>query len=410
MQKNIWIIAAKFPNTIQPWLANSVIQAALHGNHVRVISTQPGDKIYASKLDELNLTANTIYIPLGGKDRKRNIFRNFLVPSFLIRSLKGLIRIPKYLSQYRSASTNIVSSLNLAPYITDQNISLIHCHSEPAGHQLLPIIRAQKCPVVITFHGLPPVGVRPLSEHQRAEYTNLANIILVNTEFAKKQYISLGASSDKLRIMPQGTDTNRFALAEKSDPTSGPIKILSVGRFHPDKGHEYALTAIARLTRKGFDLDYTLVGSGPEKTRLEAFAKEQGLKDKVHFRSGLSEEELITEYQNAHIFLFPSVKSKDGFHEETQGVAIQEAQACGAIVISTFTGGIPECVINGENAYLVEDRNSDAIETQLGSLIEQVHEWPEIRSRARLWVEENYDISVIGNRMQSLYDELIQIK
>ena len=96
------------------------------------------------------------------------------------------------------------------------------------------------------------------------------------------------------------------------------------------------------------------------------------------------------------------------FHsEETQGVAIQEAQSSGTIVVATKTGGIPECVEDGSTGFLVEDRNSDAIVKKVEWLMDNHQNWPEWQANARKSVEDNYDINVVGEKLMELYNALV---
>ena len=64
--------------------------------------------------------------------------------------------------------------------------------------------------------------------------------------------------------MPQGTNLADFPFRVRSFP-SGEVVVLTVGRFHPDKGQEYAVRAVASLIKIGINIRYKLVGSGPDR-------------------------------------------------------------------------------------------------------------------------------------------------
>jgi glycosyltransferase involved in cell wall biosynthesis len=272
---------------------------------------------------------------------------------------------------------------------------------------MLPVIKAQKKPFVVTFHGLPPPGVSQLPEVMRKEYIDAADVILVNTQFAKKQYMSLGAPAAKMVVIPQGIITSNFTFYAKPKPQDAPIELLTVGRFHTDKGQQYVLQAIPKLIAQGYRVHYTLVGAGPERTNLEKLATDLNLQQHVTFHTAISEQTLKEIYARAHIFVFPSLTDKTGFHEETQGVAIQEAQASGLIVVATKTGGIPECVDDGRSAFLVEDRNPQAISDKLQWIIDNPQHWNEWQHSARQYVETHFDIDVIGKRLMQIYADTI---
>lgn len=401
------IIATKFPNTIQPWLANSTAQIVKNGGSATILSMEAGDKNYSSVVDEYHLKSNTINLNFGGKKILLAIANNFLNPLHIVRSIQGLFIAPAYFSKHKPFISNLIGALVLAPHFKKKTIDIIHCHFEITGHKVLPAIRAQQVPFVVTFHGLPPPGVSQLPEKMRAEYIDAADVILVNTEFAKKQYMHLGAPDEKIKILPQGIVTKDFPFFAKPKPVDAPIELLTVGRFHTDKGQKYVLQALPELIKRSYKIHYTLVGTGPNRAQLEQLVEELQLQDNVSFYTTISEKKLKEIYAKAHIFIFPSLRATDGFHEETQGVAIQEAQASGLIVIATKTGGIPECVEDGKSAFLIEDRNSAAITDKIKWIIDNPQQWHEWQHNARQYVETHFDIDAIGNRLMQLYSDTI---
>ena len=401
------IIATKFPNTIQPWLANSTAQVVKQGGSATIFSMEQGDAHYSSVVDEYNLIQTTEVLNFSGRKKLLAIIKNFLNPLMLFKSIAGLCSAPQHLSKQKSLTSNLIGALALAPHFIKRDIDIIHSHFEITGHMMLPVIRAQQKPLVITFHGLPPPGVAQLPNIMRREYIDASNTILVNTEFAKKQYMSLGAPAEKMAVIPQGIITRDFVFLTKSKPENAPVELLTVGRFHTDKGQQYVLQALPKLIALGYNLHYTLVGAGPERAALEKMVTQLDLQKHVSFYTSISEQKLKQLYARAHIFIFPSLTDKTGFHEETQGVAIQEAQASGLIVIATKTGGIPECVDDGNSAFLVEDRNADVIADKIQWIIDNPQHWNEWQHNARKYVETHFDIDVIGARLIQIYADTI---
>jgi len=404
----VWIIAAKFPSTLQRWLTNIAMQIPKHGSAVKIFFMREGETGFPTDSDEYKLSQHAELLEIEGVNSFKKIARNFLNPKTFWPALKGTFNSNPLGNANKSRINNLLSRLVLAPYLIKSKVDIIHSHSEPAGYKLLPMVRAQKVPFVITFHGLPPPGVNELPVRMREEYTQAASVILVNTEFSKRQYSQLGACEEKIRILPQGTNTQKFKFKAKRFPADKIIRVLTVARFHSEKGQEYALRAVAKLINAGYQIHYTLVGEGPDRAYLECLANELDIDPFIRFKSALSEEEIITEYQAHHIFILPSLGADDGLHEETQGVVIQEAQACGTMVIATQTGGIPECMQYGKQGFLVPDKDDNAIADRLRHIIDNPQLWAEWQNSARKWVEDNYDIDVIGGKMMQLYDELRQ--
>ncbi|MBD3586630.1 glycosyltransferase family 4 protein [Salinimonas sp. HHU 13199] len=400
---NVLTIAASFPSLIQPWLVNHLVQIIRHGGDNRIVSRREEKAVFTDAIVENNLLEK--YWCVG--DDKIELLRDYIkamADKPLRQRTQQLMR--NYNAKDRSVKMRIFDKLSSPVFACNPDI--IHSHSEPAGARFIKLIQANKAPLVMTFHGLPPVGVAHITDAQRNEYTATAEAIFVNTEFAKQQYISLGAPEEKFIIVPQGIDLSRWPLQQRPFPENGTVNLLTVGRLHPDKGHRYALDAVKKLVDQGHDIQYTIVGSGPEKENIATKADGLGIGDRIRIHSAIPDKQLAEIYRQSHIFVLPSLRSKDGFHEETQGVVLQEAQATGLITIATRSGGIPECIDDGKSGYLVPDRDADALASAIDAVINKKDEWLNIQAAARQWVEHHYSADKIGDRMNAYYRDIIR--
>ena len=405
--KRVLTITATFPSLIQPWLINQLLQIISHGGDNRIIARRSELGVYASGIDKYNLLDNYLIVPEKKSKLILSLLNCFQSVDSLLALLRGIFKYFKVINSKNFTVKEKLYSISLLPYLGMEDIDIIHSHSEMAGYKFLPIIESLEVPFVITFHGLPPAGVKPLEASERKRYLNGASVILVNTEFAKKQYVSLGANPEVIKIIPQGIKLDEFVFVSKTFPHDKEINILTVGRFHPDKGQKYAIQAVASLIKQGFNIKYRLVGNGPDKVKLIQLATSLGIIDHVEFYSSVSDDELRNIYTLSHIFILPSLKDRNGLHEETQGVVLQEAQASGLIVIATKTGGIPECIDDGVSGFLVNERSSDDIESALSKLLSSPDQWDMYQKLGRDWVETHYDINIIGDRLNEVYEHII---
>jgi colanic acid/amylovoran biosynthesis glycosyltransferase len=403
---NVLTITATFPSLIQPWLVNQLVQIINNGGSNHILARREELGVYPDDVDRYDLLNCYRLVPETRAMLVKSILTNMLSAKGVVAFIRGILKYPGVLFSKRFTYKEKLFSLFLFPYFGMRKISIIHSHSEMAGNKLLPIVHVLNKPLVVTFHGLPPVGVKPISAVERLRYSRAASVILVNTEFAKRQYVSLGAEPDKIKILPQGINLGDFKFQERPFPI-GEVNVLTVGRFHPDKGQKYALQAVASLIKKGVAMRYRLVGNGPDRAELECLSIELGIERQVEFYSGLNDSELRDIYAKSHLFILPSLKSEDGFHEETQGVVLQEAQAVGLITLATKTGGIPECIDDGVSGFLVEDRSAEAIANKLSTLISESDKWSTYQKAGRKWVEDRYDIDVIGKKINAIYKSLI---
>lgn len=399
---NVLTITETFPSAVQPWLLNHLYQIEKNGCSNRILVKNSEEFDFPANLSGKELCSH--YWALGESHQAllKNATKQLLKPATLKKTAKLLARA----SWPEGAKKKVVQALNA--YSMTLEPDLIHCHSEPVGARLNHLIKANAAPLIHTFHGQTPVGVPTISRELRAQYTQNARAILVNTRFAQKQYESLGAVNDNFIVVPQGTDIEQWPFNRKPCPTSEePLQLLTVGRVVEEKGHKYVIDAVDQLRKDNINAHYHIVGRGPEIDTLQEQINQLQLHNEITIHGLLTGDALKQQYQQAHIFVLPSLKGNGETWEETQGVVVQEAQASGLLVIGVDSGGIAECIVDGENGFVVPDRDASAIYHTVKQLISAPDRWKQWQQNGRDWVTENYSLNAIGKRVFSIYQSIV---
>jgi colanic acid/amylovoran biosynthesis glycosyltransferase len=305
---------------------------------------------------------------------------------------------------------NSLSSIKLLSYIFHfyaipeayNDVNIIHSHSEALSHRFVVLAEILDVPLVVTFHGLPPRGVPQLSAERREELYRYVHKVIVNTNFAKKQVLAFGCSPEKIEVLPQGLPIENFLFNPAPVPAKGePLRMLSVGRFHREKGQHYSLLALKRLLNDGICAHWSFVGSGPDLVKIKELVHKLNIHEYVTFYENVSPEKLSGLYSKSHIFVLASIDIP-GNHVETQGVVLQEAQASGCLVIASRTGGIPECLNHKNDSLLIEPQSSRAIYAAIKHFYSIPEEWKVYRQKGLLSVKKNFSSKIIGKKMAKL--------
>ena len=122
------------------------------------------------------------------------------------------------------------------------------------------------------------------------------------------------------------------------------IGMLYAGRLIKQKGVENILYAFTELSEKYDNLTLTVAGDGPEKEDYELRFQ----KDNIHFVGKLNFQQLLNEYSQTDIFLYPPL------WPEGLPTSVLEAGLMRCCVIGTPMGGIKEIIQNGENGLVVD--------------------------------------------------------
>jgi glycosyltransferase involved in cell wall biosynthesis len=165
-----------------------------------------------------------------------------------------------------------------------------------------------------------------------------------------------------VELVPNGVDLEMFRPAAPR-PEGAPRRLLFVGRLVRQKGLVYLLQSLAQLDPaiRG-QVELELVGSGPDEASLRALAGELGIAAQVHFAGWVAREAIVAHYQQADVFVLPSL-------DEGMPNVVLEAIACAQPIVATDLPGNRELVHTGENGFLVPRADSAALTAALDRLI-----------------------------------------
>jgi colanic acid/amylovoran biosynthesis glycosyltransferase len=218
----------------------------------------------------------------------------------------------------------------------------------------------------------------------------------------------MGCPADKIVRLPVGLDCSIFSPGKElaTDLSGNVIRLLYIGRLIEFKGIIIALKAFAKLRREvDNDIYFDIIGEGELWDDVHKLVVELGIEPFVVFHGSLERDKIISIMNNSDIFLFPGITASNG-RQENQGLVIQEAQAMGIPVVVSDFGGVPEGMLDGETGYALPEGNMDAIVYKLKHLVDN----PELRihmgTSGRTYVLENFDSSIVGNRLERIYQEL----
>ncbi|PCI41208.1 MAG: hypothetical protein COB41_10830 [Proteobacteria bacterium] len=170
------------------------------------------------------------------------------------------------------------------------------------------------------------------------------------------------------------------------------------------KGFTYALEAMVKVRNIFPNVQYQLVGEGPLHDVLEQQLTDLGLQDCVKFLGGKNQTELNIIYQQADLFVMPSVRADDGA-EEGQGMVLFEAQAAGLPIVATRSGGIAESL--PEDAVLVSEKNSDALAERMIEQLKSLQEQGYDGSKGRAFVQQYFEMNRLNQKTLELYRALL---
>lgn len=226
-------------------------------------------------------------------------------------------------------------------YLQENKFDYCFAHfALPGGEVGKYIHKKFKLPFAIISHGhdIPWFFPKQMFKYHLITYFYIKKIckkadklILLTNDMKKNADRFMGKMKYKNIIIPNGCETDIYKpnYSLKSDK----FKIIFVGRLVAQKAPFVFLKAINLLQKKISNVfDVNILGDGPLLNKMKKFVIENNLNDVVNFKGWVSKEEILKEYQSAHLQVISS-------EAEAMSIAALESLSSGLYIISTPVSG-----------------------------------------------------------------------
>jgi starch synthase len=297
---------------------------------------------------------------------------------------------------------------------------IVHSHTWYAnlgGH-----VASMLCaiPHVVTCHSLEPLrpwkaeqlggGYTLSSWCERVAVESSAAVIAVS-QGMRDDILTCYPAVDPARVhvIHNGVDTEQYS----PDPATDVLdrhgidpdrpSVVFVGRITRQKGLPVLLRAASSF---GPDAQLVLCAGAPDTPELEA--EVTGLVDGLRAsRDGvvwipgmLAKHEIVQILSHATVFVCPSVY-------EPLGIVNLEAMGCGAAVVASRVGGIPEVVADGETGLLVPPGDPARLAAAVNTLLDDRARAKEMGRAGRRLAVERFGWSTIAEQTARLYEQVV---
>ena len=298
---------------------------------------------------------------------------------------------------------------------TVKSNDLIHVHGHPYLSSFLAakIAKRYSKPLVLTQHNTfieynniwdtveklndLAIGKQVLKE---------ADKIIVVSNATKNYVLSLGAAPEKIEVLHNGVDLNRFKpssevkdeMRKKLGISKDARVVLTVRRLVYKNGIDTLIASAEIAVKKNPKLVFVVVGKGPDFDEVKEKIVQLGMQRNLRLTGFVSDRDLPFYYNVADLFALPS-KSGEGLP-----LVALEAMACALPVIATNVGGTSE-VMNEAYGKLVPPNSPN-------SLAKAVLEFSRkdlsvLTKDLRTMIEQKYSWDQNVEKLGKIYEELI---
>ena len=221
--------------------------------------------------------------------------------------------------------------------------------------------------LVTSIHGgdmlLGSNELRPLGWGVRKLLRSSDAIVAPSAGYRDEALAALPELLPRTRVIHNAVDlAGLTATAPGSVPADSPF-VLTVAAHNHRKGVDVLLRAFELLAPRHPNLELYLVGDGPLRQTLEAQADAGGFRSRIRFLGQRPPPEVMTLLRTCRVFVLPS-------RSESFGIAALEALGCGAPVVASRVGGIPEFIEDGHHGLLVPPDDPEALAAGICRLLD----------------------------------------
>lgn len=344
-------------------------------------------------------TATYYRIPRAYNYQHRSRLRELLggdAPSPPMRVLRRLLHTVLRLG-------NLVYMVRVGRVIARERVDVIH-HANGA---ILPFLRVFRKPLVGTMQGIPSGRFSPIDRRSLRDF----GAFIMISEIVREAYIASGGRAEIAELMPNPCDPEPIPDELRSEARSqfgvlpGAKVVGLVGRVVPWKGQREFLAAAERVLAEVPEAVAMIVGDTVDGAveymkELRARAAASPHANRIVFTG------YVQDMRRAYAVLDVAVHAS--IEPEPFGLVVIEAMGYGIPIVAANSGAPPEIVEDGVDGFLVDPRDTTALAAALKVLLTDDARRKRMADQGREKVFKKYHAKPYAERMQAIYDRILQ--
>lgn len=396
-QVRVLYVVSAYPrhpgDVITPWLTETIRRLRAADVEVEVLA--PAYRGSASQVVDGVRIHRFRYAPAG----MESLTHDQTAPDRVRERPLYLALVPGYV---------LAGSLAAVRLARSKQFDLVHVFW-PIPHGLFGVAarRVTGIPLVCTFFGVELTWLReqfPLLRAVLKQIVRESDAVTAISLYTAAQ-LRDQVPEAKSTVIPFGAAVESQTRSAPERAAGAPFQLLFVGRLVERKGVRFLLDALAEL-QPMWPVQLDIVGDGPLRTELEAYARVLRLEGIVQFRGSVPRAELELSFVSCDAFVLPAVTDSKG-DTEGLGVVLLEAMSYGKPVIASATGGIVDIVHDHETGLLVPPGDARALASAIRLYIREPQLAAELARAGRVHAEGRFGWPAIIGQLTRLYASLL---
>ncbi|UCH84860.1 MAG: glycosyltransferase [Candidatus Latescibacterota bacterium] len=303
---------------------------------------------------------------------------------------------------------DVLAYPRLLRLLAKENIDLIYTLPHPNSILLSAMAKAtgRVNRVVVSIHGTgSPHGGKMVRGYLKPVLGNIDRFIAVAREHKRYLVEVEDLDPERVDVIYNGVDLDKYHPGEPKPGLAAELGVrddrrlvTTVASMDLYKGIDVLLHAASPICGQFDDVDFVIVGGGPDRDKIVPIAAKLGIADRVTFTGVRADVDDILRLSD--FFVLPS-------RTEAFPNVILEAMASGVPVISTDVGSVSEMIDNEENGLLVPADDAGQLAGAIRRLLREPETSRAFADAGRRTVEDKFPIQRMCTERERLFSELL---
>lgn len=336
--------------------------------------------------------------PTNGVLAKAPVFNQIEVIRGLARRLKEIIPVVRpHILHAHSPSLNAIAALSVAK---DFGIPVVY------------EVRAFWEDAAVDHGTSKELGLRyRLTRSLETHALKHADAVTTICDGLRKDIVQRGISADKITVIPNAVDVEKFDMVGSADPglkqalgLQGNRLLGFIGSFYAYEGLDILLRALPLMLSAAPDLRVLLLGGGPQESALRELARTLGIQDKVVFAGRVPHDQVQKYYELIDVLVYPRLSMR--LTDLVTPLKPLEAMAQGRLLAASDVGGHLELIRDGETGVLFRAGDPASLAEKVSALLNKQDQWQSLRQAGRNFVETERNWRNSVARYRGVYGRL----
>lgn len=231
-----------------------------------------------------------------------------------------------------------------------------------------------------------------------------ADSIIAVAQAAKDNLTDTGINENKIRVILNGVDglspvssDEKRVIMDRFNLPEGYRAVSIVARLEDIKGHDYFIEAADKILRKGYKVRFYIAGTGSYEHHLKEKVRKMNRQEQIIFTGFITDVDKLMSITD--------IQANASYGTEATSLALLEGMSLGIPAVVSDFGGNPGVIKNGENGFVVPQRDSQALADKIQLLLDDEQLYRELSEKSMKMFSEVFTAQAMTKQTEKIYLE-----